>query len=163
MDVHTELPLQTASPEETAVRALYCQLLAGWNQRNAVAFAATFAEDGESIGFDGSQNIGRSDISSALQQIFADHSTPAYVSKVRSVRFLGTDVAVLRAVVGMTLPGQSTIVPALNALQTLVATRSNGTWSIVLFQNTPAQLHGRPELVRQLTEELQQLVEEEAL
>jgi len=28
----------------------------------------------------------------------------------------------------------------------------------VLFQNTPAQFHGRPELVQQLTEELRQLL-----
>ncbi|TMB75962.1 MAG: DUF4440 domain-containing protein, partial [Chloroflexi bacterium] len=27
-----------------------------------------------------------------------------------------------------------------------------------LFQNTPAQFHGRPELVQQLTEELRQLL-----
>ena len=159
MDVHTEPPPPPASPEESAVRALYRQLLAGWNQRNAAAFAAPFADDGESIGFDGTQNLGRSEITAALQQVFADHPTPAYVSKVRSVRLVGPDVAVLRAVVGMTPPGQSTIVPALNALQTLVAARSDGMWCIVLFQNTPAQWHGRPEMVRQLTEELQQLVE----
>jgi len=29
--------------------------------------------------------------------------------------------------------------------------------SIALFQNTPAQFHGRPELAQQLTEELRQL------
>ncbi|HEV7215689.1 MAG TPA: SgcJ/EcaC family oxidoreductase [Chloroflexota bacterium] len=139
--------------------APYRQLLAGWNQRNGAAFAATFAEDGESIGFDGSQNIGWSDIATALQQVFADHPTPAYVSKVRSMRLLGTDVAILRAVVGMTPPGQSTVVPALNALQTLVATRSDGIWRTILFQNTPAQVHGRPEAVRPLTEELKQALE----
>lgn len=158
MDRTAEQRDYTGLPEAMEVRALYRRLLDGWNERNAGAFAAMFAEDGESIGFDGTQNIGRSDIAVALQQIFADHPTPAYVSKVRSVRLLGTDVAILRAVVGMTPPGQSTIVPALNALQTLVAARSDGDWRIVLFQNTPAQLHGRPELARQMTEELEQLL-----
>lgn len=158
MDAHAEQPPSTGSPEELEVRALYRQLLDGWNQRKAAAFAASFAEDGESIGFDGTQNIERADISSVLQQVFADHPTPAYVSKVRSVRLLGTDVAVLCAVAGMAPPGQSDLAPALNAIQTLVAVRSDGTWRIVLFQNTPAQFHGRPEAVRQLTEELQQML-----
>jgi hypothetical protein len=31
-------------------------------------------------------------------------------------------------------------------------------WRIALFQNTPAQFHGRPELVQQLTEQLRQLL-----
>ena len=62
-------------------------MLDGWNTRSAEAFAAPFAEDGESIGFDGSQLIGRAEIVSTLQQIFADHLTAPYVSKVRSVRF----------------------------------------------------------------------------
>ena len=31
-------------------------------------------------------------------------------------------------------------------------------WRIALYQNTPAQFHGRPELSRALTEELRQLL-----
>jgi uncharacterized protein (TIGR02246 family) len=130
----------------------------GWNQRSADAFAAPFAEDGELIGFDGSQNIGREEIASTLQRIFADHPTVPYVSKVRSVRLLRPDVAVLRAIAGMVPPGRSDIEPALNAHHTVVTARSGGAWHIVLFQNTPAQFHGRPELVQQLTEELRQLL-----
>jgi len=30
----------------------------------------------------------------------------------------------------------------------------DGEWRIKLFQNTPAQFHGRPELVEQMTDEL---------
>jgi uncharacterized protein (TIGR02246 family) len=148
----------TLSPDESAVRALYRQVLDGWNRRSGDAFAAPFAEDGETIGFDGSQLIGRADIAATLNQIFADHVTAAYVAKVRNVRMLGTDAAILRAVVGMVPPGQSKINPAVNAIQTLVAARQDGTWHVALLQTTPAQFHGRPELVEQLTEELQQLV-----
>jgi uncharacterized protein (TIGR02246 family) len=84
--------------------------------------------------------------------------TAPYVSKVRSVRLLSPDVAMLRAIVGMVPPGQPDLNPAVNAHQTLVATKRDGQWRIVLFQNTPAQFHGRPELVQQLTEELRQLL-----
>lgn len=148
----------SASPDESEVRTLYRQLLDSWNKRDANAFAALFLEDGDSIGFDGSQLIGRAEINATLQQIFADHVTAPYLAKVRSVRFLTPDVAILRAVSGMVPPGQSDINPAVNAVHTMVAARCDGTWRIALFQNTPAQFHGRPELVQQMTEELRQLL-----
>lgn len=148
----------TLSPDESKIRALYQQILDGWNAHDGDAFAAPFTADGETIGFDGSQLIGRADIAATLKQIFADHVTATYVANVRNVRLLGPDVAILRAVVGMVPPGQSKINPAVNAIQTLVAVKHEGTWRVALFQSTPAQFHGRPELAERLTEELQQLV-----
>jgi uncharacterized protein (TIGR02246 family) len=102
--------------------------------------------------------IGQAEIASTLAQIFADHVTAPYVSKVRGVRLLSSDVAILRAIVGMAPPGQSDLNPAVNAHQTLVAAKRDGLWHITLFQTTPAQFHGRPELVQQMTEELRQMV-----
>ena len=84
--------------------------------------------------------------------------TAAYVGKVREVRFLTPAVALLRAVVGMLPHGQTDLNPATNAIQSLVAVKKDGNWRIALFQNTPAQFHGRPEAVEQLTEELRQLL-----
>jgi uncharacterized protein (TIGR02246 family) len=147
-----------ASANEMEIRRLYQQMLQGWNQRNAEAFAAPFAEDGEAIGFDGSQMSGRADIAATLGQVFADHITAPYVSKVRSVRLLSPEVAILRAIVGMVPPGQTDINPALNAHQTIVAAKHNGVWRIELLQTTPAQFHGRPDLVQQMTEELRQML-----
>ena len=143
---------------ETEVRALYQELIDGWNQRHAGKMAGVFAEDGELIGFDGSQIKGRANIVSHLQPIFADHPTPPYVTKVKSVRFLTPDVADLRAISGMVPPGKSDIAPALNTHHTMIAVKQAGQWRIALYQNTPAQFHGRPELVEQMTEELRQLL-----
>jgi len=145
------------STDENVVRALYRQMLEGWNTRNPQAFAAPFAEDGEVIGFDGSQMSGSAEIAATLQRIFADHVTAPYVSKVRSVRLLSPDASVLRAIVGMVPPGQADLNPSVNAHQTLVAAKRAGTWRIALMQTTPAQFHGRPELVQQMTEELRQV------
>jgi uncharacterized protein (TIGR02246 family) len=147
-----------ASSDETEIRTLYRQVLDGWNKRSADAFAAPFTPDGEIIGFDGSQMIGQEEIVSTLRQIFADHVTAPYVSKVKSVRLLSSEVAVLRAIVGMVPPGQSDLNPSVNAHQTLVAVKHDGAWRTAFFQNTPAQFHGRPELVQQMTEELRQLL-----
>ena len=142
---------------EEAVRRLYAELIAGWNDRRGDAFAAGFAPDGAVVGFDGSEEHGRHAIAAEMKRIFADHETAPYVTKVRSVRLLGPDVAMLRAVVGMIPPGTSDIEPARNAHQTLVAQQQDGEWRIVLFQNTPAQFHGRPDLAERLTHELREV------
>jgi uncharacterized protein (TIGR02246 family) len=149
---------QSGEEDEREVRALYIRMLEGWNAHGGEAFAAPFAEDGEVIGFDGSQQIGQAEIATTMSQIFADHPTGRYVWVVRGVRLLAPDVALLRAVAGLVPAGQAEIAPALNAVQTLVAARRAGRWRIILFQNTPAQFHGRPELARQLTDELRQLL-----
>lgn len=142
---------------ERAVRALYQQILDGWNQRNGALMAAAFAADGEQIGFDGSL-VPAPSIAETMDQIFTHHQTATYVAKVQSVRLLGEDVALLRAIAGMVPPGQRTINPAVNAHHTVLVERRDGEWRVVLFQNTPAQFHGRPELVAQMTAELQELV-----
>ncbi|MDX6719155.1 MAG: hypothetical protein QOJ63_1409 [Solirubrobacteraceae bacterium] len=139
---------------EIEVRALYRRVLDAWNRASAEDFAAVFAEDGEVVGFDGSQIVGRAAIAAELGRIFADHATGAYMGKVRSVRPLGSGAALLRAVAGMVPAGRSDLEPRLNAVQALVAERREGAWRAVLYQNTPAQLHGRPELAAELTEEL---------
>jgi uncharacterized protein (TIGR02246 family) len=142
---------------EGEIGALYNQLLGAWNMRSAADYAALFAADANVVGFDGSQINGRTAIESEMGRIFADHPTATYVGKIREVRLLSPDVAILRAVVGMIPPGQSDIKPDVNAIQSLVAARTNNQWRIALFQNTPAQFHGRPDLARQLTDELRQL------
>jgi uncharacterized protein (TIGR02246 family) len=144
--------------DEDEVRALYRRMVDGWNTRDANAYAATFAEEGEAIGFDGSPMAGRAEIAETLQDIFADHPTAAYVTKVRGVRFLTPEVAILRAIVGMVPPGSADLNPQVNALQTLVAAKSDGEWRIALLQNTPAQFHGRPELIQQMTQELREVL-----
>jgi len=137
------------------IQELYQQLLDAWNKRSARSFADLFTPDGESIGFDGSQSIGNDEIFAHLNPIFEHHPTAKFISKVKSVRFLTKDTALLRAIAGMVPPGQTDINPKVNTHHTLVAV-NEGSWRIQLFQNTPAQFHGRPELVEQMTEELRQ-------
>jgi uncharacterized protein (TIGR02246 family) len=157
---HQTASMNTSSVE-TAIIALYHQLLNAWNMRNAREYADLFAEDGNLIGFDGSQINGRAEAEVHISRIFADHQTAPYIGKVREVRMLAPDVAMLRAVVGMVPPGQNDINPAVNAIQTLIAVRHDQAWRIALFQNTPAQFHGRPDLVQQLTDELRALLQHE--
>jgi uncharacterized protein (TIGR02246 family) len=141
-----------------AVQAVYKQLLEAWNNQNARGMADLFTENGESVGFDGSQSIGREEIFSHLEPIFEHHQTARFVSKVKNVHFLSSDIVIIRAIAGMIPPQSSDINPNVNTHHTLILVKKDGNWSIQLFQNTPAQFHGRPELVEQMTEELSQLL-----
>jgi uncharacterized protein (TIGR02246 family) len=139
---------------EEDVKALYRAILEAWNAGDADAFSTPFADDGQVVGFDGSEITGRARISDELAAIFTDHPTGSYVGIVRGVQALGADAALLRAVSGIVPAGKDDLEPSLNATQTLIARRENGGWRVVLYQNTPAQYHGRPEAVKALTEEL---------
>ncbi len=144
---------------ENEVRALYDTLIAGWNDHDGTAVAALFAADGVVIGFDGSVSSGKQTIGTEMSNIFADHETGRYAVKVKSLRELGQHAMILRAIAGLVPPGQTAIKPDANSHQTVVAEDRDGQWRIVLFQNTAAQFHGRPELVEEMTRELQTVAE----
>lgn len=139
-----------------AVSDMYGSLLKRWNSRDAAGFAALFQPAGSIVGFDGSPVDGASAIAAHLAAVFAHHATASYVGKVREVRALGAEAALLRAVAGMVPPGQLRLNPAVNAVQTLVARRADDRWRVELFQSTPAAFHGRADAVAALTEELEQ-------
>lgn len=150
-------PMPAYDPQrlaETEVRALYRQIINSWNRRSSNAIGELFADDGAMIQCDGLELKGRDEIVSGHKKIFEEHHTGAFVGKVRSVTFLDTEAAVLKAAAGMVMPGQSDFDSRMNAIQTLVAARHDGRWQVVLFQNTPAQFKDRPEEAAALADEL---------
>lgn len=136
---------------------LYLKWLDAWNARKVADMTSIFAEDGTLIGFDGSQIIGRAELDDVLTNIFAHHSTAAYVAVIKEIRFFAPGVAWLKANVGMVPAGKSDLNPALNAIQTLCALKANNSWEISVFQNTPAAFHALPELAEQMTAELREV------
>jgi hypothetical protein len=90
--------------------------------------------------------------------MFADHMIAAYVGKIREVRFLAFMLPLLRAVSGMVPHGQSDANPASQYHSGARRRKTWGSWRIALYQNTPAQFHGRPDLSEALTEELRELL-----
>ena len=144
----------TGADALSATRELYDRLIEAWNKRNARDYALLFASTGSIVGFDGSQVNGQTEIGGHVSEIFSHHQTASYVTIVRDVRTIASDVTLLRANVGMVPPGKDDINPEMNAVQSMVAARKGGKWEIGLFQNTPAAYHGRPELSKKLTDEL---------
>jgi uncharacterized protein (TIGR02246 family) len=142
----------------TEIEKLHTELLTYWNKQDAKGMSSLFSNDGNLIGFDGSQIDGQLGIETELGKIFENHKTARYVWKVKEVRFLNPQIALLRAIVGMVPPGKKEINSATNAIQSLVAVKQTNIWKISLFQNTPAQFHGHPELVDKMTHELSELI-----
>jgi hypothetical protein len=61
------------------------------------------------------------------------------------------DVAIIVAVGGTVMAGQSDIDPDRNSVHTLVAVKRNVKWYFTAFQNSRAQYIGRPEESQVLT------------
>lgn len=143
---------------EREIERLHAQLLTAWNNRDARGMASLFSDDASVIGFDGSLMNGPNEIEKEMSRIFDDHKPASYVWKVEEIRTVGPAVCLLRAIVGMIPPGKDEIKASNNAIQTVLAVHLDEGWRISLFQNTPAQFHGRPELVTRMTEELSELI-----
>ena len=137
---------------------LYQQWLDEWNARNAAGMTDLFAENGNLIGFDGSQIIGKNELLDVLDNIFSHHSTAAYVALIREIRLLSPGVAWLKADAGMVPAGKDDISPALNAVQTMIAVKEENNWKISVFQNTPAAFHALPELAERMTADLREVL-----
>jgi uncharacterized protein (TIGR02246 family) len=159
--IHIEKMKGRKQMEETKsnqIVEVYDQLIQAWNDRDAGKMSDLFVSEGEMIGFDGSQVIGSTEIYEHLHPIFEAHPTAPFVKKVKGIRMLSWDVAMLRAIAGMVPPGNTDVNPQVNTHHTLVVVQRDEKWQIELFQNTPAQFHGRPELVEEMTNELRELL-----
>jgi uncharacterized protein (TIGR02246 family) len=96
-------PLSSTSTkaDEDTIRSIYQQLMDGWNKGSGEAFAAPFAEDGDLVGFDGTHLKGRQEITSFHQQLFDTYVKGSrLVGKVKKIRFLTFDVALMHAIGG---------------------------------------------------------------
>jgi uncharacterized protein (TIGR02246 family) len=103
---------------------------------------------------------GQKEIVSFHQQLFNSYVKGSrLVGKVKKVRFLTSDVALMHVIGGTIMAGQTDIDPERNSIQTIVAMKDNkGKWRLAAFQNTRAQYFGRPEQAQALTEELRSLI-----
>jgi uncharacterized protein (TIGR02246 family) len=81
MTPQTVSPKPPATAAEFPIYELYHQLLEAWNNQDAHAFAAAFAEDGSPMN-------GLAEIEMTLSGIFTHFKTAAYVAIIREIRFL---------------------------------------------------------------------------
>ena len=134
---HDEKPTTNRVADEAAVRDLYQQLMDGWNRGSGEAFAAAFTEDGDLVAFDGTRFKGREEIAPFHQELFDKWLKGSrLVGKVKDVRFVSPDVALMHAVGSTVMRGKSEPSPERDSIQTLIAIRQDGEWRLAAFQNT---------------------------
>jgi uncharacterized protein (TIGR02246 family) len=147
--------------QDEAIVSTYSKLLAAWNAQDAAGMAALFAEGGAQVGFDGSEAQGARTIHQQLEPIFRDHPTKRFVHVIREVHQVTDEVAMLRAIAGMVPRDSLELDESKNVVQSLVVRKEGARWRIVLFQNTPAKLDGRPEAVAAISKELRAAAEQQ--
>jgi uncharacterized protein (TIGR02246 family) len=147
--------------QDPAIVSTYTKLLAAWNAQDASGMAALFAEGGAQVGFDGSEAQGSQTIHQHLAPVFRDHPTKRFVHVIREVHQVTDDVAVVRAIAGMVPRDSLELDESKNVIQSLLVRKEGASWRIVLFQNTPARLDGRPEAVAAMSKELRAAAEQQ--
>ncbi len=127
------------SADEADVHDLYQELMDGWNRGSGDAFAAVFTKDGNLVAFDGTHFKGREEIAPFHQELFDKWLKGSrLVGKVKEVRFLSPDVALMHAVGSTVMRGKSESSPERDSIQTLLAVREGEgeDWRLAAFQNT---------------------------
>jgi len=143
MRIHGTDAMQRQSDADE-IRGLYLATMDGWNRGSGEAFAAPFAEEVDFVAFDGTRFRGRDELVRFHDPLFKTHlKGTRLVGDVTDIRFIGPDVAVLHARGGTVLRGKREPAPERDSLQTLVATRRDGRWQFVAFQNTRVRPIGR--------------------
>jgi uncharacterized protein (TIGR02246 family) len=127
----------TYSADEAAIRALYQQMMEGWNKGSSEAFAAPFTEEADFIAFDGTRFKGRQEIISSHEPLFEKWMKGSrLVEYAMDIRLLDQNSALIHVVGGTVMPGQVEPSPERDSIQTLVAVRRRGKWWLTAFQNT---------------------------
>jgi uncharacterized protein (TIGR02246 family) len=130
--------------DETSVRALYEQLMDGWNQGSAESFAAPFAEDADFIAFDGTHFKGRLEIVSSHKPLFEKWLKGTRLTgEVRAIRFPTPEIAIMHAFGRTTMRNKPEPAPERDSIQTLVASKRDGEWRLIAFHNTRVRPIGR--------------------
>jgi uncharacterized protein (TIGR02246 family) len=132
--MHDEKTTVNRVADEEAVRDLYGELMDGWNRGSGEAFAAVFTEDGDLVAFDGTHFEGRAEIAPFHQELFDTWlKGTRLVGRVKDVRFLSPDVALMHAVGSTVMRGKTVPSPERDSIQTLVAVRRDGQWRLAAF------------------------------
>lgn len=128
------------SADEQALRELVQQLMDTWDQGDGYAFAALFTDDADYIVWNGLYFKGREAIGTAHHQIFDTfYHGSRLEGSIKSIRFLGDDIALLHLHGRPRLPSQDLPAPEQHSIQTLIGMRQTDGWRFTAFQNTLIQ------------------------
>lgn len=130
--------------DEEAIYALFEALLDDWGRGDGAAYGSRFTANADYVAFDGTHTRGREEISVSHQELFDRHlKGTRLVGEIESVKFIGSDVALVHASGGTVMRGRTKPSPERASIQTLVAVRCNGEWLLTAFHNSRVRPIGR--------------------
>ena len=148
----SHLSAEEIAANESAVRALYQNLIEAWG--NTDAYAALFTEDGDYITFDGSHARGRAEIARAHRPLFEGILKGSRLVEAGiplEVRFLSSDVALIHSGGAVLRARQKKPSRRAISVQTMVAVKQEDRWLFAAFQNTRYRPFAKTLLGRILT------------
>lgn len=124
----------TTISDESAIRSLVDQFVAGWNGADGAACGKPFAENADFTAVTGLRARGRQVIARGHAEILATVFRGTRLSAtVNSIEFLRPDVAVVDATFHL-IPAGQTWLPKYTSCG-IVATNETGVWTIAVFRN----------------------------
>ncbi len=125
--------------DEAAIRAVLDDSYRAWAAGDADGMVTAYTDDASAI-MPGSLRDGRETIRGSMAAAFAGPlKGTTTVDKQLSVRFLGTDVAIVLSESGILFPGQSEVPEADRVNATWVLEKRGGSWLIAAYHNSPVQ------------------------
>ncbi len=124
---------QNRAADEAAVRVRVTALEAAINQRDAAAYAALFAADGDLIVLDGAPVQGRAAIEASSTESWAATRDRRATITPTSIRFVGPDIAIVNTLARFTVGATTT-----EDRGTWVLHREGGAWLITALRVLPA-------------------------
>jgi uncharacterized protein (TIGR02246 family) len=132
--------IRPGETDQSAIEALIARFMGAWNQHDAHAFAALFAEDADFTNWRGAHARGRK----AVEELHAPLFTSAVFKdshqtcRLRNVRFLKPDVAIADVDWEMTgaVTPEGAVRPLRKGLLDWAMVKTNGRWQIAVMHNT---------------------------
>jgi len=123
------------SQDENAVRALLDGVYAAWAANDADAFVAEYAPHANAV-HSGYYMENRDAIRATIAYEFAGRLKDSRaVHEVQSVRFIGTDAAIVLSKASIVFAGQSEPAPESRTLDTWVLSKQDAAWNVERFHN----------------------------
>lgn len=124
--------------DEAAIRQLVSEIENAWRDGDGAAFGAAFTEDADFMVWFGLYLNGRERIAEAHQNIFDGVYAGTEIEfRIDSIRFLGSDVALVRGNPHFLASGDDAAESSVVAVPLGVAHREDGSWKFAAIQNTP--------------------------
>ncbi|MER5757155.1 SgcJ/EcaC family oxidoreductase [Streptomyces sp. NPDC002088] len=132
---------QTRAADETAIRNVLQRVYEAWNANDADAFVAEYTEDASAI-LPGSYRKSREEIRESMKAGFSTYLKGSTTTdKVRDIRFLSDDAAVVISETGILFPGETEVPEDRVVIASWVLTRQGGKWLLAAYQNSPAVMN----------------------